>query len=680
MRQVELGEEISSSEIARLAGVKLPTVSNWRSRHNDFPAPVGGSETRPLFSREEVEAWLKANGKRPEGTGIEEIRRDFETMMAEGVPLAQALGAWHQLASGETAARMGVKPLPPLLTPAEMPVRGGLEAKYAELRDHLAPYPAPWPQVGRILAGHPSVTDQWAPLARTWAVTENVASGLIGLVLELAALKGGESVLDLAAGRSDFLRTVAKSDPTAQVRGFEPDPDAALRAQLHAAAAGVALELNIIDPFSAEGAAGAGAEIVFADGVWGRSLDLSRLAGDPRFPEPIGARQRDWAWAYLAISNLSADGRGFLTLPVSALGPGNAKAWRNLVLQGCIEAVIALPTGLYPGAHQSFQTCLLVLRKPAADLSTGVLMASTEKSPLGKNDPTVRQLAKDYQAWRHGKPGAPSDFWRAVQITTLAREKATLVPGRWLTPSPGDLTHEEIAGPVDAARSEVAQLLAGIPKKSPVGKLHRNRSGGDYVSVNDLILGRRIQIVASIPASASHSEFDKRADMTPVVSARSVDGFDFDGLFDTYSYVNAEERDRIGDDSLLARRGDVIVSPVVVRGRVRARAVAADDPHGFVSRSEIHLRVLSDDLDPDYVAVMLQSRWNAAFFTGTSSPKFNVRDLQIPQVSIEQQIEAVQGFEGLTGSRQQVEALAAALDRLREASIDAVATGRYGLS
>lgn len=354
MRRAEVGEEISSSEVARLAGVKLPTVSNWRRRYNDFPVPVGGSEGRPLFSRGEVEAWLTVNGKRPEGTGIEDIRRDFATMMAEGVPLAQALGAWYQLASDEAAGRMGVAPLPARLTPAAMPKRGALEAKYAELREHLARYPAPWPWVGVILADHPSVTDQWAPLARTWADNDNVPSGLVGLVLQLAALKGGERVLDLAAGRSDFLRAVAKSDPNAQVRGFEPDPDTVLRARLQAAAAGVALDLDVVDPFSREGAVRAEADIVFADGVWGRSLELSKLAGDPRFPEPIGARQRDWAWAYLAINNLSADGRGFLTLPVSALGPGNAKAWRNLVLQGCIEAVVALPTGLYPGAHQTF--------------------------------------------------------------------------------------------------------------------------------------------------------------------------------------------------------------------------------------------------------------------------------------------------------------------------------------
>lgn len=306
-------------------------------------------------------------------------------------------------------------------------------------------------------------------------------------------------------------------------------------------------------------------------------------------------------------------------------------------------------------------------------------MASAEKSSLGKDDRAVRQLAKAYRAWRHGEPGLAGDSGLAVPITTLARDKATLAPGRWLAPAPADLSHDEIAAPVDAARNEVGQLLTGLPRKTPLGKLHR-RAGGEFVSVNDLILGRRIQVVPSIPAHASHTEFEKRPDMTPVVSARSVDGFDFDGLFDSYSYVGAGERTKIGDDSLVTRRGDVIVSPLVARGRVLARAVAVNDVPGFVSRSEIHLRVLGDDLNPDYVAMMLQSKWNAAFFTGGSSPKFNVRDLQIPQASIEQQMSAIQGLEGLNSSRQHAQDLVAALDRLKEAAIDAVATGRYDVS
>ena len=683
MKQAEVGEEISSSEIARLAQSKPATVSNWRRRHEDFPRPVGGTAARPLFSRTEVVAWLKANDKLSEGADVEAFRRDYEEMMAKGVPLATALAAWYRLTDRDSAARMGVEPLPERLGPDSIHKRANYVGGYQELREHLASYPAPYPEVGRILAEKPHATNVWAPAAKVMARPQR-PSALIRLVLELASPKGTERLLELAAERADFLRIATEAYPDADVRGVESDPAAASKALISAAAAGVAVKLTTMDPFSRT-AAPAEADVVFADGVWGKPLEPRRLVGDPRFPEPIGVRQRDWAWAYLAIHHLSPAGRGFLTLPVTALGQGNAKGWRNLVLQGCIEAVIALPAGLHPGTHQSFQTCLLVLRKPTTDPSAGVLMMSAEKSPLDTTDQTSRQLTAAYRDWRSGEAAAApgSDIAKVVPITTLARNQTTLVPRRWLSPSPGDLGPEEITSPANSARDEVARLLQSLPKASAMGKLHREPSGRNFTSVNDLILGHRIQIVTPVPANTSHAEFDEHPEMTPVVTARSANGLDPDeiGLLRSYAYVNAEERKKIGDDSLLARRGDVIVSPLAVRGRVLARAVADDDRPGFVSRSEIHLRVvLADELDPDYLALMLQSTWNAAFFTGESSAKFNVRDLQIPQASLEQQRAAAQGLKALDTARQHADALAAALDHLKKTAIDAVATGRYSIA
>src|SRR5690606_670884 len=38
-------------------------VSNWRRRYDDFPQPVGGTASSPLFRLVEVEAWLARHGK-----------------------------------------------------------------------------------------------------------------------------------------------------------------------------------------------------------------------------------------------------------------------------------------------------------------------------------------------------------------------------------------------------------------------------------------------------------------------------------------------------------------------------------------------------------------------------------------------------------------------------------------
>ncbi|MFF6815176.1 hypothetical protein ACFZAG_35620 [Streptomyces sp. NPDC012403] len=55
--------QVTAAEISRIAGVTRATVSNWRRRHSDFPAPTGGTETSPLCDLETVRAWLRSRGQ-----------------------------------------------------------------------------------------------------------------------------------------------------------------------------------------------------------------------------------------------------------------------------------------------------------------------------------------------------------------------------------------------------------------------------------------------------------------------------------------------------------------------------------------------------------------------------------------------------------------------------------------
>jgi type I restriction enzyme M protein len=54
---------IGVEEIATMAGVSVPAVTQWRKKKDsDFPAPLSGYETL-VFDKTEVEAWLKAKNK-----------------------------------------------------------------------------------------------------------------------------------------------------------------------------------------------------------------------------------------------------------------------------------------------------------------------------------------------------------------------------------------------------------------------------------------------------------------------------------------------------------------------------------------------------------------------------------------------------------------------------------------
>ena len=59
-------ETVTLRDIALLAGgVTAPAVANWRKRFDDFPQPIDKEGRQPLFNREDVIAWLTANGRQP---------------------------------------------------------------------------------------------------------------------------------------------------------------------------------------------------------------------------------------------------------------------------------------------------------------------------------------------------------------------------------------------------------------------------------------------------------------------------------------------------------------------------------------------------------------------------------------------------------------------------------------
>src|ERR1044072_3816664 len=81
---------IAATDIARLAGVGRTAVSNWRRRFDDFPPPLAGTATSPLFSLAEIVGLLRRQGKLAE-VPLEE--RVWQRLRAdvEDIDLAKAV-------------------------------------------------------------------------------------------------------------------------------------------------------------------------------------------------------------------------------------------------------------------------------------------------------------------------------------------------------------------------------------------------------------------------------------------------------------------------------------------------------------------------------------------------------------------------------------------------------------
>src|SRR5690625_2281822 len=71
---------INAVDVARLAGVSRAAVSNWRKRFDDFPNPVAGTRTSPLFDPSQIRAWLRDQGKLRELPLTDELWRVLEQL------------------------------------------------------------------------------------------------------------------------------------------------------------------------------------------------------------------------------------------------------------------------------------------------------------------------------------------------------------------------------------------------------------------------------------------------------------------------------------------------------------------------------------------------------------------------------------------------------------------------
>ncbi|MPY62103.1 N-6 DNA methylase [Streptomyces spongiae] len=100
---------VSRADIARLAGVRRPAVTNWERRHGDFPDPVadraGKGDGVEVFRAVEVLAWLErrsipANARRSEEAVGTTYGDRFRTALG-GVRAGALLKAVHHLAGPE---------------------------------------------------------------------------------------------------------------------------------------------------------------------------------------------------------------------------------------------------------------------------------------------------------------------------------------------------------------------------------------------------------------------------------------------------------------------------------------------------------------------------------------------------------------------------------------------------
>ncbi|AOS61389.1 N-6 DNA Methylase [Actinoalloteichus hymeniacidonis] len=302
-------------------------VSNWRRRHDDFPPPVGGTASSPLFSLLAVENWLTKHGK--------------PAVVSLGDRVWQRLRAGaDDLRLGETVAAAGV-----LL----LQLRDGDDENVDRLPSRPTPIEDPEAHrlIGRLAAedGHLDAFEflceryQQAHSRRLVTTPADVAQ----LLARVVAPDDG-TVLDPACGLGNLLCAI----PASRVLGQEIDASSAVIAAVRLLLRGVDARLIAEDSLLRDGFEHTQADAVVCDPPFNeRTWGYDELTGDPRWEYGLPPRgESELAWVQHCLARVRPGGVvAILMPPASASRKPGRRIRSNLLRAGALRAVVSLGIG-----------------------------------------------------------------------------------------------------------------------------------------------------------------------------------------------------------------------------------------------------------------------------------------------------------------------------------------------
>ncbi|MFB7288120.1 N-6 DNA methylase [Actinacidiphila glaucinigra] len=334
---------VTAAEIGRMAGVTRAAVSNWRRRHDDFPAPATGSTSSPLFSLAEVQAWLDKQRKGRQVSGEvriwQHLRGVYGDNMTRGLTavaetLEDAASAKTRNAGTDSALRALVDEVTNELTPAEL--LANLTARHAESTSRT---------------GGDGVT----------------SARLVRAIRHFAAPPDGIStVFDPACGIGSLLFAFTSEART--LVGQDIDATSTRFAQLRASLSRLRrVTVNTGDSLRADHYGRLKADLVVCDppvGIadWGRE----ELLIDPRWELGVPSRaESELAWLQHAYAHTAPGGRVVMVMPPSvAYRKAGRRIRAELVRRGLLTHVVALPPGVT--ASHALPVHLWLVTRPAS--------------------------------------------------------------------------------------------------------------------------------------------------------------------------------------------------------------------------------------------------------------------------------------------------------------------------
>lgn len=718
---------VTLAEIARIAGVGRAAVSNWRRRHDSFPAPVGGTDTSPQFALSQVEEWLRRQGKLDEVGSRERLWPEFEALgdrdtMGRAIAAAGARLAREEAghpanppAPGQPASSPDARHAtdPPDTCAAEtLPVDTGLSAAQRSLVERA---------VG--LARKHGARDTFDFLLGRWLDTHVRQIGvtplpLAALMAEVAELsRDGEAgevgtVFDPACGTGGLLLAAARqwagvldassSGASLRLLGQDVDPTQAALAAVRLLLAGHSpggangweVDVRAGNTLRADPHPGVRADVVLCNPPFNeRDWGYEELATDARWTYGLPPRtEPELAWTQHALSRLTAGGTAVLLLPP---GVASRRAGRRiragLLRSGVLRAVVALPPGSAP--PYSVALHLWVLRAPVeggTGAEAGVLLvdaAEVQPEPTGGTQRTgraaidwhllrrrvvsaIRTGDADGEGGSGGEGDRPADH-AVVPVIDLLDDEVDLTPARHVpkVTASTDLGLRRSWNRFGTLLHELRDLSTTLSALEPSGE---EPAGQGTVTVGDLLRAGAVTMRAGQqPVDGAVRTGDAPDDAVPVLTVTDV----LAGVRPS-GWLPAPEASAGETAGTLTV---TVPGEVVVVGAYRAFGAWVDTGAPTVLGSQLFaLRVDPALLDPWFLAGCLRAPANArqAGTHASTSSRIDVRRLQVLRLPLEEQRRHGEAFRRLTAFERSLREAGTVGGELVNGLTDGIAAGR----
>jgi len=691
------GEQlVSASEIAELAGVTPSAVSNWRKRFSDFPlatgtAPGGGD----LFALADVERWVRVHGREWRGGDIGDgavlpVKGDSRQATEQIWAVAERLRG--KALGGDLVGVVAATATLIHLTREEgevIPNRSLSLEELGEWAQEVAP---------RLEVARPEFRRMFVPLA----ALESRSLGL--LVDSLAACRTGEElavavdlvldrglrygefrtpdsvaelladlaeprgvVLDPAVGSGQFLiRAAETAAEPLRLLGQEVDENTWRIASARLLLRNLQSSIELGDSLAEDRFFGLRADVVACEPPAGaRRHELVSAAPDTRW-ELLGSfevpppRASEFAWLAHIISHLAADGRGYVLLPTGSLFRGGVEArFRSeLLRRGTIEAILALPAGT---SSTTAASALWIVRPPTSDPAPVLFVDGTGEPAL--TPPLRQRIIQTVDGWRSHRERfeAVPGFARSAPVLELLAGEAALIPSRLVYESEAVDT-EALLGSIEEAERELAEAHTWLPPQPPRPRLIASPHPPRRLRVRDLIdLGFATLLR---PARIKTESYNVEGNGLPVWLPGDIN--DPWRRNEPPHFIDAD----LVDARSSTQPGDIVFTTI---GSIRTRV---DQTGGHVLGTSLQaLRLNANQFNPHAVAALLTSEPNSRLLTGTTIPRINVLELEIPQLDLAAASATAEVLRNLERELEAAHAVVARAELLRKAVVDAIATG-----